>query len=68
METRILDGLEAEFVGGAVSDAALEAAAGHQHGEAVGIVIAAVAAFGNRRAAEFAAPDHQGFVQQAAAL
>ena len=55
----VLDGLEAELVGGAVGQAAFDAAAGHPHGEAVGIVIAAVAALGDRRAAEFAAPDHE---------
>ena len=60
----VLHGLEAELVGGAVGEAALEAAACHEHREAVRIVIAAVAAFGDRRAAEFAAPDHQRFVQQ----
>ena len=64
----IFDGFEAEFVRGAVADAALEAAAGHEHGEAVGVMVAAVAAFGDRRAAELAAPDDGGFVQQSAAL
>ena len=68
METRFFDGFEAEFVGRAVGEPAFEAAAGHPHGVAVGIVVAAVAAFGNRRAPEFAAPDHQGGIEQAAAL
>jgi hypothetical protein len=36
----------------------LEVAAGHERGEAVRLVIAPVAAFGNRCPAEFAAPDH----------
>ena len=68
METRLVDGAEAEFVRGAVAGSALEAAAGHEHREAVGVVIAAVAAFGDGRAAEFAAPDHRGFVEEAAAF
>ena len=55
----ILDGVQADVVGRAVADAALDAAAGHPDREAVGIVIAAVAALAHRRAAELAAPDHQ---------
>ena len=39
---RVLHGFEAEFVGGAVRHAALDAAAGQQHAEAVAVVIAAV--------------------------
>ena len=46
----------------------LDAAAGHPHGEAVGVVVAAVAFLRHRRAAELAAPDDQGLVEQAAAL
>src|SRR5438552_789196 len=37
----VLDGLEAELVGGAVADAALDSAAGHPHREAIRVVIAA---------------------------
>ena len=39
---RVLDGLEAELVGRAVDVAALDAAAGQPHGEAVVVVVAAV--------------------------
>ena len=46
----------------------LHAAAGHPHGEAVGVVVAAVALLAHRRAAELAAPDDQRLVEQAAAL
>ena len=64
----VLDGAEAEFVGGADGLAALHAAAGHPHREAGRVVIAAVAFFAHRRAAEFAAPDDQRLVEQAALL
>ena len=42
----VLDGVEAELVGGAVDDAPLDAAAGQPDGEAVGVVVAAVVALG----------------------
>src|SRR6266566_223054 len=59
----VLHGMEAEFVGGAVSDSALEAAAGHQRGEAERMMIAALAvALHARSAAELAAHDDNRFV------
>ena len=61
----VFDGVVAQFVGGAVADAALDAAAGDPHREALDVVIAAVA-LGHRRAAELAAPDHQRVVEHAA--
>src|SRR5205823_5002394 len=64
----LVNGAKAEFVRGAVAGPALEAAPGHEHGEAVGVVIAAVAAFGDGGAAEFTAPDNGGFAQKAAAF
>src|SRR5207248_287381 len=64
----LVHGAEAEFVRGAVAGPALEAAAGHEHGEAVRVVVAAVAAFGDGGAAELAAPDDGGFVEQAPAF
>ncbi len=73
----VLDGLEAEFVGGAVHLAAFDAASGEPHAEAVMIVIASVhfsrvgaclRQFDGRRAAEFATPHDQRFVEQAALL
>ena len=61
------DDLEAEFVAFAQGDARFDAAAGEPHAEGVGMVIAAVvAALDHRRAAELAAPDDQGVVEQAA--
>ena len=66
----VLDAVEAEFVGLAVGDAGADAAAGEPHGEGVDVVVAAglVAVFAHRRAAEFAAPDDQGLLEQAAGL
>ena len=64
----VLDGVVAVIVGGAVDGAALDSAAGEPHGEAIGIVIAAVGSLGHRRAAELAAPDHQSRFEQAAVL
>ena len=53
----VLDSFEAELVGGTISHAALDPAAGHPNRVAKGIVVASVAPFGYRRAAEFPAPD-----------
>ena len=66
----VLDGGAAQLVGLADADAALDAAAGHPHGEAVGVVVAAGAlgVLGGRLPAELAAPDDQRLVEQAAAL
>ena len=73
----VLDGLEAELVGRAVDVAALDAAAGQPHREAVVVVVAAVDLAGvragrrqldRRRAAELAAPDDQRVVEQPALL
>src|SRR5262249_15733761 len=65
----ILDGVIAEFVGAAVGDAALDAAAGQDHGEGTHVVVAAqvqaLAALRHGRAAELAAPDDQRVVQHA---
>jgi hypothetical protein len=70
---RVFDDVVAEIVGLAVDRASLGSASGHPHGEAAWMMIAAVVLFGESplridRAAEFAAPDHQGFVEQAALL
>jgi len=61
-------GVEAGFIGGAVSHTGLDAGAGEPDGEAVRMVIAAVLAaralFQSRRAAELGAEDDERFVQQ----
>src|SRR5262249_39338679 len=66
----VSDGEVAELVGLAMADAALDAAAGHPHREAVGIVIAAGAGgvLGGRLPAKLAAPDDDRLIQQATAL
>ena len=64
----IFDGPQAQLVGRADHLPAADAAAGHPHREAGRVVVAAVAFFAHRRAAEFAAPDHQRFVEQTAPL
>ena len=62
----VFDGVHAEFVGRAVDRAPFDSAAGQPDREAFGVMVAAVAAGGVRRAAELAGPDDQRFVEQAA--
>ena len=64
------DGSAAQFVGLADGHAAFDPAAGHPHGESIGVVIAAGAlgVFRGRLASELAAPHDQRFVEQAALL
>src|ERR1700722_4068305 len=71
----LLDGGEAEFVGRAMDVAAFYTAAGHPHGKAVVIVVAPINLPGVRSgsrqfhrgcAPEFASPNDQGLVEQAA--
>ncbi len=65
----LVNSFEAEIVGGAVSSAAFDAAAGKDSGEAPAIVIAAVleldqaADFDNGRAAELATNDNERFTE-----
>src|SRR5262249_48850021 len=63
----------AQLVGGAVDDAALDAAAGQPDGEAVRVMIAAeelraAALLVHRRPPELAAPDHERLVEQTTPL
>ena len=62
------DGVVAELVGRAVGEARLHAAAGEPDGEALGVVVAPVAALGEGRSAELAAPPDQRIVEQPARL
>ena len=63
----VLDGIESEFVGFPVIDAAFDAAAGHPHREGIGVVIATVgAALGHGGAAEFTTEDDEGVFEHAA--
>src|SRR5262249_57869824 len=64
----VLDGAQAQLVGGADHLAALHPAAGEPHREAVGVVVAAVGVLAHRGAAELAAPDHHRVVEQSAPL
>src|SRR5579862_9123244 len=70
----VLDGVEADVVGGADDLAAFDAAAGEPHGEAEVVMVAATAggaggaAFGFGGTAEFAAPEEERAVQEAAAF
>src|SRR5207237_139438 len=63
-----LDGVEADLIGGAVSHAALDAAASQPHGEAVDVVIAPVRALGAGSAAELCGEDDDRLLEQAATL
>ena len=71
----VFHGGEAEVVGRSVDVTALDTASGHPGGEAVVVVIAAIdftgvgsflGHFHDRGAAEFTAPDDEGFVEEAA--
>ena len=60
----LVDDVVAEVVGFAVDDTWADAAAGHPHREAAGVMVAAVVLSGEpplavNRAAELAAPDHE---------
>src|SRR5262249_43485452 len=56
----MLDGVEADLVRRSVNDSTLDAAAGHQHREAVDVMVPPVGALRARRAAELARKDHDG--------
>ena len=64
----VLHGVPAEFVGRPVDVAGANAAPGHPHGEPEGVVLAPVGPLGGRGAAELAAPEDQGVLQQAVRL
>ena len=70
----VLHGVEAEFVGRAITDTGLHTAAGHELREPIGVVVAAPAfrvfdfSLQERRATKLPAPDHEGIVKEAALL
>ena len=73
MLDRVLGDRVAQFVGGAQGHARLDAAARHPDAKTLGMMVAAqelrsAARLIHRRAAEFATPNHQGFVQQPSPL
>src|SRR5262249_2663090 len=65
---RLFDRLVAEFVGRAVGQAALDAAAGHPDRIAFVVVVPAAAALRVGRASELAGPNDQGILQQTTLL
>ena len=64
----IFDGVEADLVGRAMDDAALDPAAGHPDREAERMMVAAVAALRAGRSAELGRPDDDRLVEQPALL
>ena len=64
----IFNGVESDFVSGADDLSALDASAGHPHGEAGGVVVASVTFFGHGGAAKFSSPDDQCIVQKSSAF
>src|SRR5262245_10309788 len=60
--------MEAQLVGGAVRDAAFNAAAGHPHRKTVRMMVTAISPLSTWRAAELGPPHDQGFIEQAAPL
>ena len=57
-------GVHAHLIGAAVGRAAPRAAAGQPDGKSLGMMVAAIATGRVRRAAEFAGPKHQRFIQE----
>ena len=64
----VFDDVEAHLVGRSHRDAAFDAAAGHPHGEAERMMVAAGRSFGAGRAAELGRPHNERFVEHAALL
>src|SRR5256885_13789905 len=70
----ILDDIETKLIGSAEGDARFDAAAGHPHGEGLGMMVAAQLAacigiaLNHRSTAELPTPKHERIIQQAALL
>src|SRR5207253_3423784 len=64
----VMDRVPTELVGSAVCEAAPDSAASKPHGEAEGVMVAAVPFLGHRCPPELPAPDHQGILQEPARL
>src|SRR5439155_23497122 len=56
------DGVPAELVGGAISQAAFDAAAGQPHAEAEGMMLAAILSLGGGSSAKLSTPNHERLV------
>ena len=59
---------QAEVVGRPVAEAGLHSTSGHEHGEAVVVVVPSLFSLGGGGPAELSTPDHQGLIQQATPL
>ena len=64
----VLDCPKAEFVGRPVGHSPLDATPSHPHRETIVVMVPSISAFRDRRPTEFAAPDHQCFVEQSTPL
>ena len=64
----ILNGVEAEFVGGSVDSSAFDSASCHPDGKAEVVVTSPVRTLAAGSASEFRAPDHERFVEEASLL
>ena len=64
----VLDGVHAHLVGLTVDHATLDATTGQPDRKPGGVVVAAPGPLGRRRPSEFATPDHQCLLEQAAGL
>src|SRR5678816_4368913 len=62
----VLDRLEAELIGGAVHDAALDSTTRKPRGEAKAVMVAPFGPLGGRSASELTPPDDQRVVEQTA--
>ena len=62
----VLGGVVTEVVGGAIDVPAFDASASHPDGEAVGVVVTTITALSKGGATEFAGPDDEGGVEEAA--
>ena len=62
----VLSGKKTEFIGCPNRLASLDATSGHPHREPGWIVVSTISLFAHGRAAELAAPNHEGLVEHAA--
>ena len=64
----VFNGVISQVVGRAISDAPLDAPAGHPDAEAERVVVSTICPLCERRATEFSRPDNQRLVEQAASF
>lgn len=64
----VIDGTKAEGISFAECHAASDAATGHEHGTALGVVVTTVASLAHGSATELAAPDHECVFEHTAAF